>query len=308
MSDKFVFAIDCEGDALSSGFIGEDGAPREWASFSVDDLVAGESAPVDRLFARIEKKLQAFEGRVAAISVATSSDLSWDCRTIVNSSSMPWLNGVQLADIMEKTFGLPVFMERRAVSMLRRDRDAFGLPEDSLVVGCYIGDVYENAIWAQGDILRGKHGVAGNIGHMPIHGREDNCRCGKVGCIELYGSGRRLRHLHSMVFPDAPLEELFVKHGEHPLLVDYISTMAYPVAMEINLLDPDYVILGGWIPRMKAFPIEELEASIREQVYHPYPGDDVTFLRSSAESTTGVVAVGLDALGKVVRPGNTGVL
>ena len=71
MSDKFVFAIDCDGDTLSSGFIGEDKAVHEWASFSVNDLVAGESAPTDMLFARLGKRLQVFEGRVAAISIAT---------------------------------------------------------------------------------------------------------------------------------------------------------------------------------------------------------------------------------------------
>ena len=47
--------------------------------------------------------------------------------------------------------------------------------------------------------------------------------------------------------------------------------MVYPLTVEVNLLDPDYLILGGQIPTMPEFPFEDIEYMLQDQTYHPFP-------------------------------------
>jgi glucokinase len=57
-----------------------------------------------------------------------------------------------------------------------------------LTIGTGVG----GAIVADGRLLRGGFGVAGEIGHMRIVPGGLPCGCGQHGCIEQYGSGRAL--------------------------------------------------------------------------------------------------------------------
>ena len=125
---------------------------------------------------------------------------------------------------------------------------------------------------------------------MPIHGREDNCHCGKLGCVELYGAGIRLRQLHSLIFPDIAFDEIFTRQSSHPLLQNFIAMMAHPLAVEANILDPDFVILGGLVPAMPDFPRAEIEEQVRMQTYYPEPSASLTLLASAIRDGDKVVA------------------
>ncbi|WP_373979524.1 ROK family protein [Streptomyces sp. TLI_146] len=51
-----------------------------------------------------------------------------------------------------------------------------------------------------GQLLRGAHGFAGEVGHLPVHLEGPRCACGARGCLELYAGdgcapcGRARRH------------------------------------------------------------------------------------------------------------------
>ncbi|GAK60522.1 ROK family protein [Candidatus Vecturithrix granuli] len=58
---------------------------------------------------------------------------------------------------------------------------AFSLDDFLLVL---IQDTIGTGIFCQGKLLRGAHGLAGEIGHLSILGTGSLCRCGKRGCLE----------------------------------------------------------------------------------------------------------------------------
>lgn len=57
-----------------------------------------------------------------------------------------------------------------------------------LTIGTGVG----GAIVAEGRLLRGGFGAAGEIGHLRVVPGGQPCGCGQKGCIEQYGSGRAL--------------------------------------------------------------------------------------------------------------------
>ncbi len=285
--DEYIFAIDFSCDAMTAAFVTPDGLEEETAGFDLADFQAGDTQPLDKLVALLTAKSRQRPAKSMIISIA--ADIDKDRAIILNYPGAGWLNNQPLVDILGKAIGIPVRMERRAVVLLAYDMVMLGLPPEALVVGCYIDTHYQNAIWYRGAPLLGRSGAAGNISHITIHDREDGCFCGKAGCVDLYGAGIRLRQMHTMIFPDTPLEELFERHGEHPIVLDYLSMMAYPIAIECNILDPEYVILGGNIPSMRGFPRAVLEEQILFHRYCPNDGAPV-FVPSAVGASGALVA------------------
>lgn len=284
-----IFAIDFTSEGMTAAFVHSDGEEEGTAGFELVDFRAGEDQALDKLTALLAAKARMATVPIAAVAVSLACDLDRPRRRVLNFPEASWLNGQNLPDILGEALGVPVIMERRAVVSLAYDRVMLGLPETDLVVGCYVDTHYDTAIWHRGYPIVGKNGVAGNIAHMAIQDREDNCFCGKTGCVDLYGAGIRLRQIHTMIFPDTPRDELFLRHGDHPLLLDYLSMMAYPIAIEANVLDPDFLVLGGTIPLMDGFPRKVLEEAILRHTYCPEEGRETTFLYSVASTTPGVV-------------------
>lgn len=291
-----VFAIDFTNEGMTAAFVG---AEEGTAGFDLIDFMAGEGKALDKLLAMLAAKSRTASRRVVAAALSMPCDLDRERKTVVNFPEASWLNAQPLPELVGDILGVPVFMERRAVIHLCYDLAMLGLPENGLIVGCYIDTHYETAIWHCGAPILGKNGAAGNIAHMTIQDREDHCFCGRTGCVDLYGAGIRLRQLHTMIFPDTRLDELFVHHGEHPIIQDYLSMMAYPIAIEANILDPDFLILGGGIPAMRGFPRKTLEEAITRHTYRPAPERELTFLPSVASTTPGVLCAAQYALMKL---------
>ncbi len=296
MTMSRIFSIDFTHSGMTAAFVSDGGAAEDTAGFDMSDFLAGESAaPLEKLVTLLTLKARA-GGAVDAVALAMPCALDAGRARVASFHAAPWLNDQPLPALLSDALGVPVVMERRAVISLYCDRIMLGLPEDCVVVGCYVDDHMTSAIWAYGRFAGGKNGMAGDIAHMPIAGREDRCFCGKAGCVDLYGSGARLAHMHSMIFPDMPREELFEREGGHPIVLDYIATMAHPLAMEANILDPDFMILGGCIPSMRGFPRAVLEEQICRQWYRAQGNEPPVFLSSAASVAPGVVCAAQYAL------------
>ena len=296
---RYAFVMDFAGDNLTAGFVSESFEITGVSKLDLANFMAGDEPPVDKLISLLAAKMGAAPGEISVIPLALDCDLSPDRRSVVNIHKASWLNGLPLADMLENALGKPAVLERRAQVFLNYDRITLGLPEDALIIGCYINDGYENAIWARGGMICGKSGAAGNISHMPIHDREDNCYCGRMGCICLYGGGTRLKQIHSLIFSDIPIEELFVQHSGNPILQDFLKMMIYPLAVEANLLDPDYLILGGQIPTMPEFPFEDTEYLLQTQTYHPFPSRYIRITPSIIKGDESLVCIGYFGFAKV---------
>ena len=74
-----------------------------------------------------------------------------------------------------------------------------------------------------------------------------------------------------------------------------IEAMAAAVASEVNILDPDYVILGGGLLQMADFPLKQLEEGIHRHTRKPYPEANLRLLYSDAKQENGIIGAGIYA-------------
>ncbi|MFE7134972.1 ROK family protein [Streptomyces sp. NPDC057638] len=108
------------------------------------------------------------------------------------------------------------------------------------------------ALVLNGELLRGAHGYAGEIGHVVVAPDGPRCRCGSRGCLEQYaGQNALLRAagVDGCGGADAVTElERRARAGDGRVLdaLERAGLMLGRVlAGAVNLFDPDAVVLGG---------------------------------------------------------------
>lgn len=109
------------------------------------------------------------------------------------------------------------------------------------------------AIVLDGAVMSGRHGWAGEIGHVCVDPDGPACRCGSTGCLEQYAGRRAL--LRAAGMPHATPAELVeaVRAGDATARAALgAATRALGVALAgvVNVLDVPTIVLGGHLGQL----------------------------------------------------------
>jgi len=190
--------------------------------------------------------------RLLGVGVGVPGTVAQQGVGVVDSTQLGWVQ-VPLGELLRRALELPVVVENN-VNALSAAEQLFGQGrrfDDVLVVT--VGNGVGAGLIADGVIVRGRAGGAGDFGHVPV--REDGplCQCGNRGCLEaivgqgaLVNDARSLRllgpdegidRLHALADAgDVEAQEIFA-HAGHQL--------GRALAGAVNLLDPEVVVLLG---------------------------------------------------------------
>lgn len=117
--------------------------------------------------------------------------------------------------------------------------------DDVLYVG--VGTGIGGGIISGGVLQRGRHGFAGEVGHMTVDRDGERCVCGRRGCWELVASGSALSRMAGRAGEDVSAA---ARAGD-PQALDVLDRFAGAVASGLSnlivTLDPAVVVLGGGV-------------------------------------------------------------
>ena len=102
---------------------------------------------------------------------------------------MPGWDRYPVADPLGERFGAPVFLERdvNAMALGEHRRHWRAVPD---IVFVKVATGIAAGVIAHGELLRGNHGRAGDIGHIRATTPSDVlCTCGNRGCVGALASG-----------------------------------------------------------------------------------------------------------------------
>lgn len=293
MKKEVIICLDIGGTNLRMGLVDREynlAEPRFISTAQVAD--AGFTQGLIRALREYGAEIGG-EYRIAAICLGVPATVDKARRVVLQAPNVPGIDNCPIAEILEGAMGVPVYLEKDVNLLLTYDLHTLNLPEDGMIIGIYFGTGIGNAISWNGQLLVGKNGVAGELGHIPQLGSRQLCGCGNIGCVEPLGGGRRLSELCQTTFADTEVSRLYETHANAPEVLQQIDAMAAAVATEVNILDPDYIILGGGLPQMKGFPRETLLEKIRARTRKPMPleGLDIRFARPNQDN--GVIGAGI---------------
>jgi predicted NBD/HSP70 family sugar kinase len=152
---------------------------RELASMDKGEVYAAILELVDDLREYIDT-----EERLIGVGLEIGGHV--DGSRVIYSPNAHW-GDFPLADRLNAALGLPVVLENDANALAVLERRFDGTPDDNLAV-ILLTDVGIGAGFVlDGRVFRGIHGLAGEIGHIPLGGHGDDdamCRCGNFDCLE----------------------------------------------------------------------------------------------------------------------------
>jgi allose kinase len=286
-----ILGMDIGGTNVRSGFIDPGNGlhhfeERKTAEFFKDDSI-------NNLLDYIALLLEGHTERPAGISIGVPSTVDKKNRIVYSTPNIKGLNNIDLASCIEERFNIPAFVSRDVCLLLLYDIDSNRLAKVGFILGFYIGTGIGNAISYNGDILTGRNGVAGELGHIPVLGKTDSCGCGSKGCIELYASGKYAAQLRDEYFPGENMADFFIKHGDLPMVETLVDNIGAAIATEITILDPEVVVLGGGVILQNGFPRQKLEAAIKAYARKPFPSENIRFIYAKESHESGVIGAGI---------------
>jgi fructokinase len=178
---------------------------------------------------------------------------------LIKNANSTWLIGRPFAADLEIALDRPIRLANDAnCFVLSEASDGAGAGFDT-VFGVIIGTGTGGGIVVKRQLHEGPHLIAGEWGHVPLPWRDAAdgppriCYCGRTDCIETYLSGPGLALTHRQL-GGAPLEAEEIARlavsGDataRQTLDRYEASMARSLALIINILDPDIIVLGGGV-------------------------------------------------------------
>lgn len=217
------------------------------ANTSFDTIVDGVAAVVDRLRSLLGSRAE----RLAGIGVAVSGDVDTENGIVRESALLGWTDA-PLGDALSSRLKEAVLIEND-VRALTIGEHWFGqgVGTNSFAI-VTIGEGIGCGLHLNGEVVEGAHGVAGEIGHLPLASPEYVCHCGRRGCVESVASSGAIVAAVAAVDGRSGLTIQDVARSAHD--GDPVAIAAYAkagavigtaIATMVNLAGPELVLIGG---------------------------------------------------------------
>ncbi|MDS0138056.1 ROK family protein [Amycolatopsis sp. CM201R] len=189
--------------------------------------------------------------RAYCLGIAVSGDVDRASGVVRYSPFLGWRD-VPLAELLEEATGLTVTLENDVKALAVAEQwfgEGVGASSFALVtVGTGIG----SALVVHGDLVRGAHGVAGEIGHVPVADGGPSCHCGGQGCVEAIASTEAILTRARQVTgePGLSMDDAVTRArgGDEPLREVFAGAghaIGLGLAALVNLFGPERVVVSG---------------------------------------------------------------
>jgi glucokinase len=179
-------------------------------------------------------------GQVAGIGVAAPGPLDSKTGIVFSPPNLPGWNGIPLRNLLAERFQTPIYVDNDA-NAAGLGEYMFGAGQGSrhmvyMTVSTGIG----GGVIADGKLLRGANGTAGELGHMTIDWHGERCTCGNIGCLEYIASGTGIARRANEAIQAGEGGELLTFART---MLQHSSTVADQSALPTHSYDPTTVEL-----------------------------------------------------------------
>jgi predicted NBD/HSP70 family sugar kinase len=173
---------------------------------------------------------------------------------------------VSLHDPVSRLIGGPVTVGNDVNLAALGAAELFG--REGIVAYLSVGTGLAAGFVIDGEVFAGAHGVAGEIGHLPVDPYGAICECGQTGCLETVASGAAIarRWTNPTGGPsDAGSLLAAASAGDREAMAvrdEVCGYLAWAVALIAQTVDPEVVVLGGGVAEAGAPLLDAVRAAL----------------------------------------------
>ncbi len=193
---------------------------------------------------------------------------------IVLSANTTWLSGKPFQSDLAAHLNRPVIMDNDANCFTLAETLQGAAKGYGMVFGIIMGTGCGGGLCINGRLHSGRHGIAGEWGHLTIDPEGATCFCGNKGCIDTKLTGPALVRKYAALTGDTltaqEIEALYREKDPLAMQVftQFLDDFGRAVGGLISLLDPDAVVMGGGlsnIPELYTLGVKK----VQDYAFHP---------------------------------------
>lgn len=305
--EKTAIGIDIGGTKISAAVIKEDKIISEVLTHKTPDTA-------EKILNTILETIEIFSSKhnVSAVGIATAGAVNLENSKVAGSTgNLPeGYNKIEFKKIIEEKYNIKTFVENDANAAAYAEYKYGAAKGHSNTITVTLGTGIGGGIIVNGALLRGKSGMAAEIGHLKVNlCKERPCTCGVWGCWEAYASGtgyaqnareyienlsdkgflalKNPQNITSYDVLEGKKQNDKVCTEIHELWENYVLAGLIALA---NIFDPDSIVISGGLT--KALDIEKIEKLLNQElVVSP-----VKVLHAEFENNAGMIGAAALAL------------
>ncbi|MEH7353146.1 ROK family glucokinase [Neobacillus drentensis] len=273
MAEQWITGVDLGGTTTKIAFITMGGEIVHKWEIPTDNSNEGQNITTNIASAIDEKLAQLGEtkDKLVGIGMGAPGPVDYETGIILNVVNLGWKDNYPLKESLEAASSLPAAIENDAncAALGEMWKGAGNGAKDLVCVT--LGTGVGGGVIANGNIVQGINGAAGEIGHITaIPSGGSPCNCGKTGCLETVASATGIVRLAMIELnkndSSGELRKLFVENGKITAkdvfdcarsgdqlakkVLDEVSFhLGFVLANIANTLNPEKIVLGGGVSK-----------------------------------------------------------
>jgi glucokinase len=273
---EYLIGVDLGGTAIKYGICKGDGTILK--EFISDTQ---RNAPVDSILEKISESIKdalAYAEKnkidVATVGLGTPGLVDIDTGYLMgNAPNFKYWRNVEVKTRLKSGLTVPVFVDNDANAMAYGEY-CFGAGRDFDDLICItLGTGIGGGIIINGEMFRGSKYAGAELGHMSIHYNGKKCRCGGIGCWELYASATAMIENYLAKNPKVKSispREIFKQYKEGneiaaQVVKDEVEFTGTGLASLVNIFNPQRIIIGGGLSEAGQWFIDQIVKAVERR-------------------------------------------
>jgi glucokinase len=205
MSGGLSVGIDIGGTKVAGGVVDTDGVVVARARRDTPHRSTSPAVVEDTIVDVVAELIDVAGDDVVAVGIGAAGFVAADRATVVFAPHLSWRDEPLEANLQRRV-PVPISVDNDANAAAWAEWRFGAAQGDSHVVMVNLGTGIGGAMILDGQIMRGRYGIAGEFGHMQVVPGGQRCECGNRGCWEQYASGNALvREARAMMSAGSPM-------------------------------------------------------------------------------------------------------
>jgi glucokinase len=272
LAEKWLIGVDLGGTTTKLAFINYYGEILHKWEIPTDNSEEGKNITIN-IAKAIDRKLEELDltkDKIIGLGMGAPGPVNLATGVVYNTVNLGWNDNYPLKDLLEVETSLPVIIDNDAncAALGEMWKGAGNGAKDLVCVT--LGTGVGGGVIANGDIVQGVSGAAGEIGHItsvPLGGAQ--CNCGKTGCLETIASATgivRQAIEKLQLSEDGELAKIYKENGQITakdvfdtarlgdatslsVVSDTALHLGLALANAANTLNPEKIVLGGGVSK-----------------------------------------------------------
>ena len=281
---NYYVGIDLGGTNTKIGVVDKEGN-KIFTTTMKTESIDGHKESLDRIANILKENLKEYDIKltdVGGVGIGVPGPVVTG-RIVKFFANFPWPENLDLAAEFEERLGLKVKVDNDVNVITLGEMWKGAGKGHKNVLGIAVGTGIGGGIIIDGNLVSGKNGTAGEIGHSKVVKDGKLCGCGQKGCWEAYASatglireaqGRLIVNKKNKLYEDTKGREVEAKDifdaakdgDEFSMdIVDYeVDYLALGISNLLNILDPEIIVMGGGVSLAGDFLLDKLRERLKK--------------------------------------------